>query len=40
MPEYPGGMDALRKFMVSNLSNPGNLEDKEIIGVKVKFVVG
>ncbi|MEP7110281.1 MAG: energy transducer TonB [Ferruginibacter sp.] len=40
MPEYPGGIEALRKFLVRNLTNPRDLEAGEMISVKVKFVVG
>ena len=40
MPEYPGGMAALRKFLVRNLSNPRDLNEGELISVKIKFVVG
>ena len=40
MPAYPGGIQALRKFLVRNLNNPGDLAEGEIISVKVKFVVG
>ncbi|MEO6547259.1 MAG: energy transducer TonB [Ferruginibacter sp.] len=40
MPEYPGGIAALRKFLVRNLTNPRDLEAGELISVKVKFVVG
>lgn len=40
MPEYPGGMEALRKFLMKNLSNPRDLEEGELISVKIKFVVG
>jgi protein TonB len=40
MPEYPGGMTALRKFLQKHLSNPRDLEENELISVKVRFVVG
>lgn len=40
MPEYPGGLSALRKFLERNLRNPRDLEEGERISVKVKFVVG
>jgi len=39
MPEFPGGMAALRSFLERYLRNPGNLEEGELINVKVKFVV-
>ena len=40
MPEFPGGVPALRKFLVTNLSKPRELESGELVSVKVKFVVG
>lgn len=40
MPEYPGGMSALRRFLEKNLSNPRDLEENETVSVKVRFVVG
>ena len=40
MPEFPGGMNGLRKFLERNLSNPRELEENEVISVKVRFVVG
>jgi protein TonB len=40
MPSYPGGMDALRKFLQRNLSNPKEMEEGEEVSVKIKFVVG
>lgn len=40
MPSYPGGIDALRKFLVRNLENPRDMEEGEVANVKVKFVVG
>ena len=40
MPEFPGGMSALRKFLERNLMNPRELENDERITVKVQFVVG
>jgi protein TonB len=39
MPSYPGGMDALRKFLERNLENPKEMEEDEEVSVKVKFVV-
>jgi protein TonB len=39
MPSYPGGLDALRKFLQKNLENPKDMEDGEEVSVKVKFVV-
>ena len=40
MPEFPGGVNALRRFLEKNLTNPRQLEEGEIISVKVKMVVG
>lgn len=40
MPSYPGGMNALRKFLVRNLENPRDMKVGEVANVKVKFVVG
>ncbi len=40
MPAYPGGMEALRKFLQRNLQNPEDLEAGQVIAVKIKFVVG
>jgi protein TonB len=40
MPSYPGGMNALRKFLERNLTNPKEMEEGEEVSVKVKFVVG
>ncbi len=40
MPEFPGGMKALKKFLERNLTNPRDMEEGEIISVKVRFVVG
>jgi periplasmic protein TonB len=39
MPSYPGGMEALRKFLQRNLTNPKEMEEGEEVSVKVKFVV-
>lgn len=40
MPSYPGGMDALRKFLQVNLQNPEDIEEGAMVSVKIKFVVG
>lgn len=40
MPSYPGGMEALRKFLQRNLTNPRDLEEGELVSVKMRFVVG
>lgn len=39
MPEFPGGMEAFRKFMLRNLRQPGNLEEGVKVVVRVQFVV-
>jgi protein TonB len=39
LPAYPGGMDALRKFLEKNLQIPGEMETGETVNVRVKFVV-
>ena len=38
-PTYPGGMDALRKFLEKNLRTPQDLESGETVSVRMKFVV-
>jgi periplasmic protein TonB len=40
MPTYPGGMDALRKYLERNLQNPEEIEEGQTVSVKVRFVVG
>jgi periplasmic protein TonB len=40
MPAFPGGVDALRKFLQKNLQNPTEVTEGEDISVKIKFVVG
>lgn len=40
MPEFPGGMDALHRFLQRNLNNPQDLEDGNMVSVKIQFVVG
>ncbi len=40
MPSFPGGADALRKFLERNLHNPRDMEDGEQVSVKMQFVVG
>jgi protein TonB len=40
MPSYPGGMEALRKFLQRNLANPKEMEEGEEVSVKIRFVVG
>ncbi len=40
LPSFPGGMDALRKFLERNLHNPYDLENGSTVSVQVKFVVG
>jgi protein TonB len=40
MPAYPGGMDALRRFLEKNLQSPKDMEAGDEVDVKIKFVVG
>lgn len=40
MPSYPGGIDALRKFLERNLRSPQSLDPGGDVTVKMKFVVG
>ena len=40
MPAFPGGMEGLRKFLQKNLRNPQEMEEGELVSVKIKFVVG
>lgn len=40
MPEFPGGADALRKFLEKNLQTPQELDPGQTVSVKIKFVVG
>ena len=39
MPEYPGGIEALKKFMLKNLRQPDDLQPGEKILVMASFVV-
>lgn len=39
-PTYPGGINALKKFLERNLVNPKSMEEGEMVAVNVKFVVG
>jgi len=40
MPSYPGGMEALKRFLERNLQNPQDLNDGEVASVKIRFIVG
>ena len=40
MPVYPGGNEALRKFLERNLKTPESAESGQTISVKMRFVVG
>ncbi|MCY7293434.1 MAG: energy transducer TonB [Ferruginibacter sp.] len=40
MPLYPGGMDALRKFLERNLKNPQDWDEGQHVIVKIRFIVG
>ena len=39
LPSYPGGMEALKKFLERNLQTPTEMENDETVSVRVKFVV-
>jgi periplasmic protein TonB len=39
-PSYPGGINALRKFLERNLVNPKSMDEGELVAVNVRFVVG
>lgn len=40
MPSFPGGMEGLKRFLQKNLTNPRDMEEGEMVSVKMKFVVG
>jgi protein TonB len=40
MPQYPGGLAALKKFLEKNLTNPQEPENGKPVSVKVRFIVG
>lgn len=40
MPSYPGGIEALKRFLERNLNNPQDLEDGQVVSVKIRFIVG
>jgi protein TonB len=41
MPEFPGGIEALKRFLIRNLHMPeNNLEEGEQVKVIARFVVG
>ena len=40
MPAFPGGLEALRKYLQRNLQTPEEMEQGVVISVKIKFVVG
>lgn len=39
MPEFPGGAEAFKKFMLRNLSEPDDLQEGEKVVVLIKFIV-
>ncbi|WP_207492419.1 energy transducer TonB [Aridibaculum aurantiacum] len=39
MPEFPGGVAALHKFLLRHLRHPEDLEDGQKVVVRIKFVV-
>lgn len=40
LPAYPGGMNALIKFLQKNLETPDEIQDGQAVNVRIKFVVG
>lgn len=40
MPSYPGGLEALKRFLERNLNNPQDLEQGRMVSVKIRFIVG
>ena len=40
MPSYPGGTEALIKFLKKNLASPEDLGAEETVSVKIMFIVG
>ena len=40
MPTFPGGLEALKKFLKKNLVTPREFDREETVSVKVQFVVG
>ncbi|MFN0082415.1 MAG: energy transducer TonB [Ferruginibacter sp.] len=40
MPQFPGGMAALRKFLEKNLRNPQDIDEGQEVVVKIRFIVG
>ncbi len=40
MPEFPGGKNALQKFLERNLQSPGDIDAGDFVSVKIRFIVG
>jgi protein TonB len=40
MPAFPGGKNALQKFLEKNLKSPADIEEGDFVSVKIKFIVG
>ncbi len=40
MPEFPGGKNALQKFLERNLKSPADIEAGESVSVRITFIVG
>jgi len=40
LPSYPGGMNALMKFLQKNLQTPDELQYGQTVNVRIRFVVG
>ena len=39
-PSFPGGEDALLRFLQRNLQNPSDLDNGQVVSVKIMFIVG
>lgn len=40
MPEFPGGKNALLKFLEKNLKSPADIDAGDFVSVKIRFIVG
>lgn len=39
MPQYPGGINALLAFLKKNIKAPADVNEEEVIAVKIKFII-
>ena len=39
MPQYPGGIKALLAFLKNNIQSPADINEDEVVAVKIKFVI-